>query len=249
MENHKVERVRNHAMRRTLQVSSKHYVTPRMLRIVFHSQELQTFASFSPDDFVKIFIPVRDETEEVVRYFTPRAWDTMAGTLVLDFALHGTGPAIEWALKSKAGDALEIDGPPASTIVSDDFDWYLLVGDATALPAIGRRLESLRPNVPVRVIALVADSNEQQTLPESALCKIEWFHSSGDSAQDASTVRSAVKGLRLPPGDGFVWIAAEAATAREVYKFAVETLQHPKQWIKAAAYWSHGLADARQRFT
>jgi NADPH-dependent ferric siderophore reductase len=62
-----------------------------MLRIVFHSQELQTFASFSPDDFVKIFIPVRDETEEVVRYFTPRAWDTMAGTLVLDFALHGTG--------------------------------------------------------------------------------------------------------------------------------------------------------------
>ncbi|HVK64734.1 MAG TPA: hypothetical protein VM694_09675 [Polyangium sp.] len=32
-----------------------------------------------------------------------------------------------------------------SLVVPDDFDWYVFVSDESALPAIGRWIESLRP--------------------------------------------------------------------------------------------------------
>jgi NADPH-dependent ferric siderophore reductase len=39
--------------------------------------------------------------------------------------------------------------------VPDDFDWYLLIGDETALPAIGRRVEELRADVSVTTFVLM----------------------------------------------------------------------------------------------
>lgn len=247
MTNHEITRVRRDVVRRMLRVASKQHLTPRMIRIVFHSDELQGFDSPSPDDHIKILLPAGGDGKPVMRDYTPRRWDTEAGTLTLDFALHQNGPATEWARTAEVGDALEIGGPRGSTVVPDDFDWYLLVGDATALPSLGRRLESLRPGVPVLVFALVADGEEQQEFSSSATCQIEWLHSSGNLGQDASAVRTAVERFPLPAGDGFIWIAAEVSVARELYKYAVETLHHPKQWIKAAAYWSQGHADAGER--
>lgn len=247
MMKHEITRMRRDVVRRTLRVASKQYITPRMLRIVLHSDELQSFDSPSPDDHIKIVLPANGDGKPVMRDFTPRAWDTEAGTLTLEFALHQNGPAVEWARKAEVGNALEIAGPRGSTIVPDDFDWYLLVGDATALPSIGRRLESLRRGVPVRVFALVANDGEQQKLSGSAACQIEWLHSSGNLHQDASALRTAVERFHLPAGDGFVWIAAEVSIARQLYSYVVETLHYPKQWVKAAGYWSQGHADAGAR--
>ena len=76
-----------------------------------------------------------------MRDFTPRRFDSKTATLVIDFALHDAGPATRWALGARAGDRLEIGGPKSSKVVPDDFDGYLLVGDESALPAIGRRVE------------------------------------------------------------------------------------------------------------
>ena len=50
---------------------------------------------------------------------------------------HDGGPATSWAKAAVPGDTLEIGGPRGPTIVANDFDWFLLVGDETALPAIG----------------------------------------------------------------------------------------------------------------
>jgi NADPH-dependent ferric siderophore reductase len=247
MKNHEITRVRREIVRRTLWVASKQHITPRMLRIAFRSDELRGFDCSSPDDFIKIVLPDGGNGEPVTRYFTPRAWDAEVGELILDFALHEDGPTINWARQAEIGNTLEIAGPLGSTVVSDDFDWYLLVGDATALPSIGRRLESLRPDVPVRVIALVGDDKEQQRFTTSSASQIEWLPSTGNLQRDVTAMRTAVEGLCLPAGDGFIWIAAEVSVARELYNCAVESLRHPKQWIKASAYWTQGKADARER--
>jgi NADPH-dependent ferric siderophore reductase len=244
---HQIERVRQEAVRCVLRVESARYITPRMLRIVFHCDDLHGFHSSSPDDYIRIVLPGKGGGQPVTRYFTPRAWDRDFGTLVLEFAMHPNGPAVDWARNAKVGDALEIESPPASTIVPDNFDWYLMVGDATAWPSIARRLESLRSGVPVRVVALVADDHEQQEFTSSANVRIDWIQTTGRPQQDASALRSVVEEDSLPMGDGFIWIAAEVSVARELYKCAVETLRHPKQWIKASAYWSEGHADARER--
>ena len=66
-------------------------------------------------------------------------------TTVIDFVLHGDGPAASWAANAVAGSLVGQGGPRGSLVVSDDFDWYLLAGDETALPSIARRLEELPP--------------------------------------------------------------------------------------------------------
>jgi NADPH-dependent ferric siderophore reductase len=88
MQKHEITRVRKDSVRRTLQVAAKEHLTPRMLRIVFHSEALQGFDSPSPDDHIKIFLPANGDEKPISRDFTPRAWDLEAGTITIDFALH-----------------------------------------------------------------------------------------------------------------------------------------------------------------
>lgn len=49
-------------------------------------------------------------------------------------------------------------GPRGSFVVPLEYDWHLLVGDESALPAIARRLEELPPGKPV--IALIEAAAE-----------------------------------------------------------------------------------------
>ncbi len=51
----------------------------------------------------------------------------------------------------------------------------------------------------------------------------------------------------LPPGEGFIWVAAETSIAWSIYRHMTETLGHPKAWIKAAGYWSAGMSDGGER--
>ena len=193
MPKHEIRKVRLEAIWRTLKVTSKQYITPQMLRVNFFSNELDTFESPSHDDHVKLLLQSGSSpTESVMRDFTPRAWSSAAGTFVLEFALHPAGPAADWAQSANSGDTLQIGGPRGSMSVPDDFDWYLLVGDATALPAIARRVESLRAGVPVTVIVLIPGEAEVQPFNTACECKVTWLVSDGDAERDLSLVRSSL---------------------------------------------------------
>jgi NADPH-dependent ferric siderophore reductase len=56
---------------------------------------------------------------------------------------------------------VEISGPRGSLIISDDFDWWLLIGDETALPSIARRVEGLAAGVHAITLVAVAGAAEE----------------------------------------------------------------------------------------
>ncbi len=239
MQKHEVRKVRLEALWRTLTVIHKQQITPQLLRIHFASRELQGFDSPSSDDHVKLLLPSKSSSSEsVMRDFTPRAWDVAAGTFVLDFALHAAGPAVEWAREANIGDTLRVGGPRGSVIVPDDFDWYFLVGDLTALPSIGRRLKSLRAGVPVTVLGLVPAETEIQSFEGACEIRAIWLISDGDAERDLSMLSSALTQYSFPSGDGFIWAAGEGALARVVYAWAVTERGHPADWVKTAEYWA-----------
>jgi len=237
---HTITRLRHETRRRVITLASVERLTPHMLRLHFAGPELRDFASDAPDDHVKLFFG------EAMRDYTPRRFDPGSGTLTLDFALHEAGPATRWALAARPGDTLEIGGPRGSAVVPDDFDWYLLIGDETALPAIGRRIEELRPGVPVTSFVLVPEPADAQRFATAASWSGHWI-ARGDSTDDAALLLAAMEGFTLPRGEGFVWIAAEAQAARAVRRHVVEVLGHPRAWTKAAGYWLRGVADAHER--
>ncbi len=245
---HRIERIRREPKRRRLTVADAHWVTPKMRRIVLASPELADFASAAPDDHVKLFVPDPGSPGGVAkRDYTPRAFDAAAATLTIDFAVHQAGPATAWALGARPGDPLEIGGPRGSQVVADDFDWVLLVGDETALPATGRRVEGLRPGVPVMTIVVIDDADEIQTFATQADWRPLWVERSGRGRGDAALLRQALDGWAAPPGDGYVWIAAEAQAARALKVHMLEDRGHPKAWLKAAGYWVRGKAGESEK--
>jgi NADPH-dependent ferric siderophore reductase len=237
---HQLRRVRHETVRRRLlTVFAVDPITPRMRRIHFRSPELADFTSLSPDDHVKLFFPGAGG-EPAMRDFTPRRFDNAAESLVIDFALHDAGPATDWARRAKPGSQLEIGGPRGSTVVPDDFDWWLLAGDETALPAIGRRVEEMRAGVPVVSIACVDAAEEVQSFRTAADWTGEWLLRDRDGPDDAETARRAIDRLIPATGDGFVWIAGESQFARTLRAHLAERHGHPLPWMKAAGYWKRG---------
>jgi NADPH-dependent ferric siderophore reductase len=246
---HAITRVRHELRRRLLTVSSTELLTPHMLRLGLTSPDLHDFVSASHDDHIKLFFPgdgaEADGGKTSMRDFTPRRFDRDSKTLFIDFALHESGPAMRWAASAQLGDILQIGGPRGSSVVPDDFDWYLLIGDETALPAIGRRVEELRAGVPVATF-VVTESGETQHFDTKAAWTSRWVARDA-SSDDASLLRAALAEYALPNGEGFVWIAAEAAVARSMRAYIVDDRRHPRPWTKAAGYWKRGQADVHEK--
>lgn len=234
-----MRRVRYETRRRTLTVAAVEALTPGMRRIRFQSPDLHDFTSLSPDDHIKLFLETADG-RSVMRDYTPRAFDVAAGTLMIDFAVHDAGPATAWALSARAGDRLEIGGPRGSTIAPDGFDWYLLVGDETALPAIGRRVEGLAPGAEVTTIVIVDRAADIQAFETAARWRATWISRDEDGPDDIANARRAIDRLFPSEGDGFVWIAGEGQFAKALRAHVLERHGHPLGQMKAAGYWVRG---------
>jgi len=260
-------RVRHETRLRLLQVQSVSRITPKMARIIVGGDALSGFVSAAHDDHVKLFFPQPGEDKPVLptpgpngpvhpegvqrpaaRDYTPRRYDAAANTLAIDFVLHGEGPATVWASGARPGQVLGVGGPRGSFIVPDDFDWYLLAGDETALPAIGRRLEELPPATRAVVIVEVADATDEQHLHSRAPFDVHWVHRNGAEPGETSLLQDAVAALSLPPGEGYAWVAAEAGVAKALRRHLVDQRSLPKDRVKAAAYWKRGAAAVHETY-
>jgi NADPH-dependent ferric siderophore reductase len=223
----RVERVRHELKRRELTVQAVETLTPHFRRITFTDDSLSDFVSASFDDHIKVFV------DGARRDYTPRSFDNAARELVIEFALHGDGPAADWAARAVPGDTLAIGGPKGSLIVPLDYDWHLLAGDETALPAVARRLEQLPAGAKAIVVLKADDAADHRALATSADVALTWV------ATDAELL-DTVRALTLPAGEGFAWCAGEAACMAALRRELVEVKGHPGEAIRAAAYWKRG---------
>lgn len=225
-----VQRIRHELKRRDLTVLRVANLSPHVRRVVFGGDALADFVSASYDDHVKMFFPAGTET--VARDYTPRHVDTAARELTVEFALHGDGPAANWARDAAPGQQVTIGGPRGSFVVPLDFDWYLLVGDDTALPAIARRLEELPAGCRAIVRLQVSGAN-RRPLTTAATLDLQW-------SDDTTALLADVRALALPTGHGYAWCAAEAAVAALARRILVDEKGHDRRAIRAASYWKRG---------
>jgi NADPH-dependent ferric siderophore reductase len=243
-------RVRHPLKFRLLQVSRVTPLSPSLVRITLHGDDLADFASSSFDDHVKVFFPptpdaplalpamddngksVFPEPRPVARDFTPRRYDRAARELDLEFALHG-------AKQARIGQTLGIGGPRGSMIIPTGFDWHLLIGDETALPAIARRLEELPADARIAVLIEANDPSARIEFDTSEERYIEWCYRS-ESTQAEGALLTALRKFHIPHGDGFVWAAGEAAGIRAVRDYLCKERGIDKSRIRAASYWRRG---------
>lgn len=249
------ERVRHELKFRLAEVVRAERITPLMARITFTDPSFAEFPSVAYDDHVKIFVPPNgaepvlpvagpngmewpsDAPKPEGRDYTPRSFDKDKKELVVDFVLHQGGVAADWAANAKPGDRLGIGGPRASFVVRDDLDFYVLIGDETALPAIGRRIEELPAGKPIIAVVEIAEASEQQTFSTRADLSMTWIDRS-----EGQLLTDAAKAISLPRGRGYIFIAGEASVSTALREHFVG-LGHDPDLIKAAGYWRRGVAD------
>ena len=96
---------------RPVEVVSIAKLTPRMVSVLVRGDALDGFRIEAPTGHVKVFLPADGQDDPAVRTYTPVRFDEASKTLELQFVLHGTGPASEWAERAGPGDKLEVAGP------------------------------------------------------------------------------------------------------------------------------------------
>ncbi|EHP44556.1 siderophore-interacting protein [Cupriavidus basilensis OR16] len=255
-----VQRVRHELKMRLLQVVRTQAVSPQLLRVTLAGDNLKGFVSASFDDHIKVFFPApgqdkpalpalgpngpvfpEGQPKPAARDYTPRRYDAAAGELDIEFVLHGDGPASTWAAQAAPGQYLGVGGPRGSFVIPEGFDWHLLVGDETALPAIGRRLEELPSGVRALVVLAVDNATAEIPLPSRADVEIRWQHrDSAPSDSATGLLEQALREVTLPRGEGYVWAAGEAASIRAVRQYLVGERGVEKGRMRAASYWKAG---------
>jgi NADPH-dependent ferric siderophore reductase len=108
------------------------------------------------------------------------------------------------------------------------------------LPAIGRRLEELPGGTKALAFVAINDPSEEQQFETNADLKTIWIHRPLGDGCNPSWLLDPVTKMKLPPGRGFIWVAGESATVRAIRQYVLETLGHPKEHLRAAAYWRGG---------
>ena len=243
---------------RTLDVLRVERLTPHMQRITLGGEALHGFLSAAPDDHVKLFFP-NSQGELVpptlgpngpefptgrepspMRDYTPRRHDAAGNELVIDFVLHGDGPASTWAAQAAVGQRLGTGGPRGSFIAAEDYDRYVLIGDETALPAIGRWLEEMPEGANVHALVEIPGAGDRQLLESRSRFTLDWFERDGRNAADSDLLEQALHRLPAIAGDTFYWIAAESRRARAMRQFLSLERDVAKESIRATGYWKSG---------
>lgn len=260
-----VVRVRHPLKIRLLAVARVETVTPYLVRVTLTGEDLRDFISLSFDDHVKVFFPAPGTHDPVLpalgpqgpvfpagvrpdaRDFTPCRFDRERLELDLEFALHEAGPATVWARQATVGQTLGIGGPRGSMIIPVGFDWHLLVGDDTALPAIARRLAELPARTKVYAVLEVEDPSAHVAFETKADLSLIWCYRRGALSQQEILLQM-VRAVQLPVGEGYAWAAGESASIRAVRAHLVSERGMPKSRIRASSYWKRGSDATHEHF-
>jgi NADPH-dependent ferric siderophore reductase len=230
----RVQRVRHEIHQRDVEVARVTPVGLHFVSITFKGNTLQDFLSQSFDDHVKFMFA--DAAGELVRRdYTPRRFNREEREVTIEFALHGEGAASEWARQAAPGQRAILAGPRGSLIIPIDYDWHFFAGDATALPAIRRRLEELPHGARAIVVAALDELDRSEFVTDAQL-DLRWVCS-------ARQLVSAIRAVQLPSGDGFAWCAGEAASMKQVREILLHEKGLSKEAMRVAAYWKKGVAS------
>ncbi|WP_155054114.1 siderophore-interacting protein [Streptomyces blattellae] len=251
---------------RELEVARVVDVTPGMRRVTLTGDQLGSFtgsdgttfpefASEGFDDNVRLIFPYPGESEPVLpvykdgkyrwpadppalwRVYTVRRYDAQARELDLDFVKHGVGVATTWAYRANPGDRLHVGGPSVSARRPEGYDWYLVVGDDTAIPAIDRLLGELPDDAQAEVYIEVAEESHRIDFPERPGVEVTWVVRNGLAAGSEPLLLRAVREAGRREGSMFAWLAGEQSVVRDLRRYLIEERGVDKSDIDFTGYW------------
>ncbi|HEU5472527.1 MAG TPA: siderophore-interacting protein [Actinophytocola sp.] len=247
---------------RVVPVTGVQRITPRTVRITVSGVNV---APPTPDAHVKVFFPLPgqsaphlappvagdlvswyrsyldmpDELRPPMRTYTVRAYRPDRAEIDIDFVLHGDdGLASRWAGAARPGDLVAVLGPAGQAAAGDGPRWHLLVGDETAVPAIGSIIEAAPAGTRLRAFVEVADPEEHQRFASRAEVDIQWLYRNGHSV-----LLDAVRATEFTGEGAQAWVAGESGMVRAVRRHLVRERGFEAAMVSFHGYWQAGMSE------
>ncbi len=227
-------------------------LTPSMRRVVLGGPGLSDFVSTGVgDEYLRVLFPAEGQAEPVLpavadgvldyasvdlgllRTYTVRAHDPVAGEVTVDLVVHEGGVASTWARRARPGDVVGLTAPTGMYDPPPGLAWQILVADCAGLPALARILETTPPTVRSRVVVEVPDDDHRLPLAQEA--EVTWV--SGGNGHGPSRLEDVVRSLPHPGPGGYVWVAGESLALRGVRAHLRRELGLPATAYKTVGYW------------
>lgn len=248
-------------------VTRKAYITPHYIRFHFKADDIQRFENTTigdnnkiavpPEGLNEVYMPRFDEAKHewihppkevapAIRTYTHRGIDLEKGELIIDFVNHGdNGPASRWALQAETGSRLGIMMRTEAKTLYPPAEWYLLAGDATAIPVLSAILESLPEEVKGICIIEVHGKEDEQLLQTRAAFDFVWLHN--PHPENGSGLAAAVKQVQAPQSSRFGYVAAEFSSVKDIRTYLRKELGWEQSELYAYSYWKAGVAEDKSQ--
>ena len=195
-----------------------------------------------PLDLDRIRAELPSEHWPVVRTYTVRAYDPLTHELTIDFVVHGdAGIAGPWAANARPGDELLVAGPGGGYAPNPDADFYLYLGDESALPAIAAALDALPTDAVGHVVLEVHDAASEIPVDAPVGVTVQWAHA-GDKLVGQALVEAA-QVVEFPAGRVDAFVHGEAGFVKELRRLLRVERGVPKERLSISGYWRIGATE------
>lgn len=178
-----------------------------------------------------------DRPQPARRTYTPRRFDSEAGTLEVQFLLHGDGPASAWAERAAVGDRLAIAGPGGRPVPLDPGEArWIIAGDESAVPAIGTLLDAL-PASSVEAVYVEGAKAEVGDAISGGWPAITWLPA--DEAAPGAALNSVLSDPATVNGSR-VWVACESLAVRDIRRALFDKDKIAASHLVTRGYWRSG---------
>ncbi len=250
-----------------LRVISIGHLTPNMKRIVLSGRDVNNFSEGYDIGYVKLLfsplgcaltevsdICMKGPNKSIMRTYTIRSFDPVRGEMTIDVVLHGkeggSAPASNWARMAGEGSEILIAGPGSTKLASVDADWFLFVGDMSALPAIGFQCETLfnkRSDNAKKgyIIIEVASRADRQNIVVPENITIMWLVNPLPALN--TPLLDAIKAIEWLEGNPFIWVAGEFTQIRLIRQWLKEERQVSHKSLYVSSYWKQGRTEDQHK--
>ena len=230
-----------------LKVIGTQQLTPNMRRISLGGESLMKFPVNCAGGYIKLLFDPMVGQKPVMRTYTIRSFDHEKLILTVDFVTHDhTGPASQWAMTCKIGDQLSIAGPGSVKFPDLDAQWYLIIGDMTAVPAISVILDTLPQDCEGHLVIEVLTKDDIPSLNIPKKIKPHWIINS-EPGNASQALVAKVKQLTWKTPEPAVWTACEFSSMRTFREYFQKTRNLKRNSFYLSSYWKSGLVEEEHK--
>ncbi|ROR82033.1 NADPH-dependent ferric siderophore reductase, contains FAD-binding and SIP domains [Plantibacter flavus] len=248
-----------------LEVVRSSWVTPHLVRLTLGGPG---FADFQPKDATDSYVKISFAKPElgleppydlaalretlapadlpVTRTYTVRRVDQAAGTIDIDFVVHGDeGIAGPWAAAAQPGDRVVLAGPGGAYRPDPTADWHLFAGDESAIPAIAAALEALPADAKGLAFLEIGGRDDLVDLDHPSGVQLIWV---GRAARDESTaalLATAISGHPWPDGRVQVFAHGERESMKALREVFLTQRGLDRSQLSLSGYWAYGRTEDR----